>query len=216
MIGVVDYGMGNLGSILNMLRRLEVPVLATDRPERLTTVERLILPGVGAFDAGMRSLRRLGLEPVLTRRVVQENVPVLGICLGMQLMTRGSAEGEQQGLGWVDGDARHLSEGAANAASLKVPHMGWNYVYPTRRHPLCSDLSEDSRYYFAHTYRVVCADPADVLMESYYQEIGFHSAFAHQNMVGVQFHPEKSHRYGMQLLKSFASWSGQAPRRSNG
>ncbi len=202
MITIVDYNMGNLGSIRNMLKKIGIDSEVTADASTIAAARKLILPGVGAFDAGMDNLERSGLIPVLNERVVQARVPTLGICLGMQLMTRGSDEGRRKGLGWVDAEALRFRP--ADAA-LKVPHMGWNRVMPVRPSPLTEGLPHEPRFYFVHSYYVHCHDDADVLLSTPYGEV-FHSAFRHGNVVGVQFHPEKSHKFGMALLRNFAEW----------
>ena len=200
MITIVDYGMGNLGSIRNMLRKIGFDSEITSDAGRIAVATKLILPGVGAFDAGMDRLERSGLIPVLGERVLGARVPILGICLGMQLMTYGSTEGARCGLGWID--AQTLRFKAADAG-LKVPHMGWNLVRPMREAALVDALPEDPRFYFVHSYYIRCEQPEDVLLTTTYGE-PFHSGFHRGNVWGVQFHPEKSHKFGMHLLRNFA------------
>jgi glutamine amidotransferase len=200
MIVVVDYNMGNLGSILNMLKRIGADAQVTADPKRIESADKLILPGVGAFDAGMQNLERSGLIPLLGTRVLQERVPTLGICLGMHLMTRGSTEGRRPGLGWVDAETVRFE--STNGA-LKVPHMGWNRVIPGQPSALSDELPNEPRFYFVHSYYVRCRDPGDVLFTTPYG-VTFHSGSQHGNVLGVQFHPEKSHKFGMALLRNFA------------
>ena len=200
MITIVDYGMGNLGSIRNMLKRIGFESCISADPEAIAGAERLILPGVGAFDAGMENLEAAGVIPALNKRVLEDRIPVLGICLGMQLMAKGSAEGRRAGLGWVDADVLRFQPGPQ---SLKVPHMGWNRVQPVRSSPLTDGLPEEPRFYFVHSYYARCRRAGDVLLTTVYGET-FHSAFASGNVYGVQFHPEKSHKFGMALLGNFA------------
>ena len=202
MIAIIDYGMGNLGSIANMLRKIGAEAVVTSDPVILDAADRLILPGVGAFAQGMAHLAERGLVPLLDRRVRDEGVPVLGICLGMQLFTRHSEEGNVDGLGWIDAETRRF--GAVRAPSpMRVPHMGWNTVAATRPHPLLTDLPPDPRFYFVHSYHVVCADRCDELGSTTYG-YEFTSVIHRANIVGTQFHPEKSHRYGLRLLENFA------------
>ena len=209
MIGVVDYGMGNVGSILNMFRRLGIPAVLTRDPSVIASAERLVLPGVGAFDQGIENLERLGLKEVLAERVLRQKIPVLGICLGMQLMTLGSEEGVRPGLGWVDAKTLHFrSEASVCDSDLKLPHIGWNFVEAKRSHVLLEGLPSDPRFYFVHTYKVVCRESCDVLTETYYGGMNFVSSYVQYNIAGVQFHPEKSHRFGASLLKSFSMWTG--------
>jgi len=207
MIGIVDCGMGNLGSIVNMLDRLGAPAVMTDDVGVLGGCDRLILPGVGAFDRGMAELHERGLVEPLTRRVLDDGVPVLGICLGMQLLARGSEEGERAGLGWIEGGVVRLAAGNG----LKVPHMGWNSVQPTRA-SLLFDEGQDPRFYFVHSYHLVCDDPHDVIATTTYG-IDIVAAVERGSVAGVQFHPEKSHRFGLELLGRFAGVDTSARRR---
>lgn len=200
MITIVNYHMGNLGSISNMLKKLGIPSKITADPQDIAAASKLILPGVGAFDAGMDNLQRSGLLPVLNERVLGAGVPTLGICLGMQLMTRRSDEGHREGLGWIDAEALRFRP---IDTTLKVPHMGWNLVRPVRPSPLTDGLPDEPRFYFVHSYHVRCNTPEDVLLTTHYGG-EFHSAFQHGTVSGVQFHPEKSHKFGMALLRNFA------------
>jgi imidazole glycerol-phosphate synthase subunit HisH len=200
MIAIVDYGMGNLGSIQNMLKKIGAEAVIASDAATISRASKLILPGVGAFDAGMDSLHRSGLLPALQDRVRSAGVPTLGICLGMQLMTRSSSEGERHGLGWIDATTLRF---APADASLKVPHMGWNVARPVRTDALVKALPDEARFYFVHSYYVVCDRPDDVLLVTRHGN-EFHSGFRHGNVIGVQFHPEKSHRFGMHLLRNFA------------
>ena len=201
MIGIVDYGIGNVGSIRNMLKKIGTPAEVAVSPDAVFRADKLILPGVGAFDAGMRRLRESGLLPALQHQATAEKVPVLGICLGMQLMTRDSEEGNSAGLGWID--ATTVRFHAHVLARLRVPHMGWNRVTVAREHPLTAGIDADTAFYFVHSYHVVCANPDDALLASNYG-CDFVAAFAHNNLYGVQFHPEKSHKHGIQVFKNFA------------
>jgi glutamine amidotransferase len=202
MITIVDYGVGNLGSIVNMLKKIGAKAQASSDPDVLRQAEKLILPGVGAFDPGMRKLNEVGLAPLLNELVLEKKVPVIGLCLGMQLMTKRSEEGTEAGLGWIDAETVRFKFRPENA-HLKIPHMGWNTLDIRRQHPLVSDLGPESRFYFVHSYHIVCADEADVVA---YTDYGYPLAAVinKDNIMGAQFHPEKSHRYGMQLLKNFA------------
>lgn len=202
MLVILEYGMGNVGSVLNMLRRVGADACLSSDPEDVRRADKLILPGVGAFDAGMRNLKERGLLEVLEESVLRRGVPLLGLCLGMQLMTRGSEEGTLPGLGWLPADTvRFQSEGVPN---LKVPHMGWNSLRATRRSALLRDLQPEARFYFVHSYHVICDDPDDVAAWTFhgYQ---FAAVVDKGRLVGTQFHPEKSHRFGMQLLHNFVT-----------
>jgi len=202
VITVVDYGLGNLGSVENMLRHLGIAVHRSGDPEVVRNSSRLVLPGVGAFDRGMRNLRERGLVEALGEAVRSRGAPLLGICLGMQMLTERSEEGAETGLGWIEGGARRFAF-PPGAPGLKVPHMGWNTVRATRASPLLQDLNEDARFYFVHSYYVAPVRAEDVILETTYG-IAFASGVARDNVYGVQFHPEKSHRFGMRLLAAFA------------
>ena len=202
MIGIVRYGLGNVGAVQNMLAKVGIRVAAMSTPDELRGATKLILPGVGAFDTGISRLHASGLVPVLRELVVEQKKPLLGICLGMHLLTRGSTEGVMPGLGWVRAQTRRLDPGGV--PGLRVPHMGWDFVTPAKRSALIEDMPEDARFYFLHSYYVTCDDPADSLLKTPYGITEIDSGFQHENIVGVQFHPEKSHRFGMWLLKRFA------------
>ena len=199
MITIVNYGMGNLGSIRNMLKKIGVDAEITSDPSRIARARKLILPGVGAFDAGMESLERSGLQALLDERVLGAGVPILGICLGMQLMTRRSSEGTRNGLGWIDAEALRLQPADR---TLKVPHMGWNLVrrYGRRR----SQKTCPTKLVLLRSLvlRAVPTEDEVLLTTTYGQS--FHSGFHRGNVWGVQFHPEKSHKFGMRLLRNFA------------
>lgn len=202
MIVIVDYGMGNVGSILNMLTRLGIPARISGEPEVIAVADKLILPGVGAFDQGMRNLAERDLVALLDHRVRQEGCPVLGICLGMQLLGGSSEEGSLPGLGWIN--AATVRFAFNGDRGLKVPHMGWNHVRPRPGNSLFAGYDESPRFYFVHSYHVHCHDMADVAGVTTYG-IEFHAAVSHGNVHGVQFHPEKSHAFGMRLLQNFAT-----------
>lgn len=200
MITIVDYGMGNLGSLRNMFKRIGVACEVTGAPEVVARAGKLLLPGVGAFDAAMRRIAELGLRNVLDAKALEERVPILGVCLGMQLITRGSEEGSLPGLGWIPAEARRFPR----APGLKVPHMGWNVALPSTPGPLTANLPESPRFYFVHSYYVIVDDPAHATMLTTHG-VTFTSALRRDNISGVQFHPEKSHRFGMRLLQNFAA-----------
>jgi glutamine amidotransferase len=204
---VVDYEAGNLGAIPNMLRRLGSEATLSGDPEVVAKADRLILPGVGAFDYGMSQLESLGLEPALREAVEERGVPITGVCLGMQLMTRRSDEGERPGLGWIDAETVHFAAGLGNGASLRLPHIGWNYAYAVREHPLNAGLLDPSSFYFVHTYRVACANDEDILLGTRYAGVSFCSGIVRGNLCAFQFHPEKSHHYGLELLRRFVDWN---------
>jgi glutamine amidotransferase len=201
MISVVDYGVCNLGSMLNMLRKIGVPAQLVSTPAELSLAKKIILPGVGAFDNGMRALTERGLAEALRSKVAHGETPLLGVCLGMQMLGRGSEEGALRGLGLIDADAHRFR--FAPESRLKVPHMGWSHLDRLHECALLRDLENESRFYFCHSYHLVCDSPHDVLANAGYGG-GFVAMVHHKNVFGVQFHPEKSHRFGMALLHNFA------------
>jgi glutamine amidotransferase len=202
LITIVDYGAGNLASIGNMLRRLGVDSRVTASPTDVLSASKLILPGVGHFDHGMKNLRERGLDDALTQRVVRDGIPILGICLGLQLFARGSEEGTLPGLGWIDADVRRFDVQRIGA-NLRIPHMGWANTTVEKPDPLTADLPPDSRFYFVHSFHVVADHDEDVWMRATHG-YPFVAAIARGTIRGVQFHPEKSHKFGLRLLASFA------------
>lgn len=198
-ITIIDYGMGNIGSLINMFRRIGVDTVVTAKPEDISTARKIILPGVGAFDAAITRIEGLGLSDVLRKKALEDNVPFLGICLGMQLLVDGSEEGVAKGLGLIPGRAIRFKKDA----TLKVPHMGWNSVEITKETPLTKGLDPSSRFYFVHSYFVEAECPNHVMMRCTYGRT-FDAGLCRNNIFGAQFHPEKSHKFGMSLLKKFA------------
>lgn len=201
MISIIDYGLGNLGSIANMLKRIGAEARIITEPDQLATASHIILPGVGAFDSGMRHLEQHNWIPMLNKRVLVDKTPTLGICLGMQLMTKSSEEGVLPGLGWVDAHTRRFN---FSDPGLRVPHMGWNIARVTKESTLLPIDEQERRYYFVHSYFVNLQNKENQLLETYYGG-DFTSGFEVGNIIGVQFHPEKSHRFGMELLRNFAT-----------
>lgn len=199
MITIIDYGMGNLGSIKNMLKKIGVNSLITNNKNEINSAEKLILPGVGAFDKAVSNLEKLDLLGLLNKKVLEEKVPILGICLGMQLLGNSSEEGSKKGLGWIDGDVLKFDIDK----TLKVPHMGWNRVYPVKENVLFKNMYPEPRFYFVHTYYFKCNNKEDILATTEYGG-KFVSAVNKENIYGVQFHPEKSHKFGMKLLENFS------------
>jgi glutamine amidotransferase len=198
---VVNAGIGNLGAIPNMLKRLGTAARITADAGEIATADRIILPGVGAFDAAMQSLVDLGLIEVLNHKALDERVPILGVCLGMALLGAGSEEGRLPGLGWIAGRAIRFQPDD-DGPPLRIPHMGWNYVRPTDSGALFAELGASPRFYFAHSYHLVCDDQADVAGMTRYGH-PFVSAVHRGNISGIQFHPEKSHRFGLQVFRNF-------------
>ena len=202
MITIVDYGMGNLGSIKNMLKRVGAACLVSSKASDIEQAEKVILPGVGSFDAGMKVLEELKILPMLDKKALIDRIPILGVCLGMQLLMGRSEEGQRPGLGWIKGEVvKFRFEGQDNR--LKIPHMGWNAIVAAKPSPLLQGIDAESRFYFVHSFHVECGDPEDILARTEHG-YSFVSALQRGNIMGVQFHPEKSHKFGMQLLKNFA------------
>jgi len=199
-ITIIDYGLGNLGSIYNMLRHIGIESQITSNLTEIGNADKLILPGVGSFDHGMKNLNDGTLKEILNYKVKEQFTPILGICLGMQLLGNSSEEGKEEGLKWINAVTKKFN---FEDTSLKIPHMGWNYVSKTKDHPLLNDMENDTRFYFVHSYCVHCANKTDELLSCHYG-VDFTCAVLHDNIMGVQFHPEKSHRYGMQIFKNFA------------
>lgn len=201
MITIIDYGIGNVGSIYNMLKKAGERVAVAGSIQMIEKAEKLILPGVGAFDHGMKQLDLYKLIPVLNYKVQEQQTPILGICLGMQLFSNKSEEGLLSGLGWINAETTLFKFNSED--NKTIPHMSWNEIQLAKRSKLFSNLPEDSRFYFVHSYHVVCNNTSDILARSNYG-IEFTSAIEHNNILGVQFHPEKSHKFGMKVLKNFA------------
>lgn len=201
MIAILDYGIGNLKSIYNMFKKIGVDAVITSNVCDVLEADKYILPGVGAFDYGIRSLKGVAFFEQLEEQVVVKKKPLLGICLGMQLLTNGSDEGDEQGLGWIDATTCSFDMDDIN---LSVPHMGWNKAYPSNVNDgLFAELA-DGRFYFVHSYHVVCESPENQLAATTYGA-EFSSGIRKENIYGVQFHPEKSHKFGMKLFSNFAS-----------
>lgn len=203
MIRIIDYGVGNIQAFLNVYKRLGIPVERAREAGDLEDATHLILPGVGAFDHAMQMLDRSGMRTALERLVMQEARPVLGICVGMQMLAEGSDEGELPGLGWIPGRVRSFSSHPASA-SLPMPHMGWNQVEPAAAHPLFQGFEPEPRFYFLHSYYFECAEAADSAAKAQYGH-SFSCIVSRGHIHGVQCHPEKSHHFGAMLLKNFAS-----------
>lgn len=200
LVRIVDYGMGNVGSILNMLQRLGHRAEVCKSLRDIREADALVLPGVGAFDTAMQKLRTTGMAEVLTEAVMGRQVPVLGICLGMQLLGKSSEEGDEAGLGWIDASTIRFSFG--DESRLRLPHMGWNEVLVPKPSMLFNDASEVHRFYFVHSYYVRCAKSETIAATACYGH-EFCAAVAQANVFGTQFHPEKSHSFGLRLLDRF-------------
>lgn len=202
MITLVDYGVGNVQALINIYKRLEISCVLAKSAAELAGASHIILPGVGAFDWAMTRLQASGMREALDDLVKVQHKPVLGICVGMQMMARGSDEGQLPGLGWFDAHVRRFDE-AKFTSRTHLPHMGWNDVEPVRTEGLLRELGNDAHFYFLHSYYFAPNDSTDVLATTMYGE-RFASAVQRGKVFGAQFHPEKSHGWGIQLLKNFA------------
>jgi imidazole glycerol-phosphate synthase subunit HisH len=202
MLVIIDYGAGNLNSIKNMLKKIGCRdvIISSDR-EVISKADKLILPGVGHFDYGMRKLVESGLIDELNKKVLEEKTPILGICLGAQLLTKGSEEGTEKGLGWVNAFTRKFDKSKLDE-SLKIPHMAWSEVKFEKESPLFTDMDSESRFYFVHTYHIICEEEKDVAVSANYG-YKFTAGIEKDNIIGMQFHPEKSHKFGMKMLSNF-------------
>jgi glutamine amidotransferase len=207
VISIIDYGLGNIKALLNTYKRLNIPAEKVSSCEGLGNASRLILPGVGAFDHAMTRLNNSGLREKLDELVLEKGVPILGICVGMQMMARTSEEGVLPGLCWIEADVKKISSEAR--VSQYLPHMGWNDVTPLNSNILFSDLDIHARFYFLHSYFFDCKNANDAIAITEYGN-EFVSAVNSKNIFGVQFHPEKSHHFGIQLLKNFANCTDAA------
>jgi len=202
MIIIVDYKVGNLGSILNMLRKIGAKAEISSDRKKIEDAAKLILPGVGSYDTGVKNLQELELINILNFKVLEQKVPVLGICLGMQLLTTSSEEGIEQGFSWIKGRTKRFR--FPEDSNLKVPHMGWNYVNQQKESILFKEMYETPKFYFVHSYYIEPVDNSDILATTSHG-IEFCSSLEKENIFGTQFHPEKSHKYGMRLLRNFAN-----------
>jgi imidazole glycerol-phosphate synthase subunit HisH len=202
VISIIDYGLGNILAFCNIYKRLNIPVTIVNSVEQLQAAERIILPGVGSFDWAMARLNDSGMRELLDELVMEKKVPVIGICVGMQMMAKRSDEGQLAGLGWIEAEVKHFDEASFNF-STHLPHMGWNDVKPVVDHPLFNGLEVGARFYFLHSYYFSEGDTSQVLAQTNYS--GFYTSSVHRdNVFGVQFHPEKSHHWGERLLRNFA------------
>ncbi|MFT3949712.1 MAG: imidazole glycerol phosphate synthase subunit HisH [Agriterribacter sp.] len=201
MIAVVNYHTGNPNSVINMLKHLGLNALITNDITILECATKLILPGVGHFDYGMQQLHTLGLVNVLQERVLQKKVPILGICLGMQLFTSASQEGKKPGLNWINGETINFDRKKLESGE-KIPHMGWTDVNVTKGSKLFEGMYENPRFYFVHSYHLHLQNISDTLVTATHG-YEFAAGVEHENIIGVQFHPEKSHKYGMKILENF-------------
>ncbi len=199
-IAIINYGLGNLGSVKNMLKKVGcTEVFITDNADEIANADQLLLPGVGSFDKGMSSLQETGLVPLLNELVLVQKKPVLGICLGAQMMTKKSEEGTLPGLGWFDAEVVKFN---LEDKQLKIPHMGWNEVKVTKENYILDQLPNPARFYFVHSYFIKANNEKDILLQCNYGN-PFCAALQHENIIGMQFHPEKSHQFGMRIFRNF-------------
>ena len=201
MIKVLSYGSGNVKAITNIYKRLNVPCEIASTKEELMSAEKIIVPGVGAFDQTMLLLESSGMLDTLNSMVIDDQTPVLGVCVGMQVMANASQEGERPGLGWIDGDVREFDTSALTHKP-KLPHMGWNSISPQKQLPILDGIDIDKGFYFLHSYYFSCTNEENSLTTSCYG-IEFTSAVVSDNIYGFQFHPEKSHQNGITIFKNF-------------
>jgi glutamine amidotransferase len=202
MITIIDYGVGNINAFVNVYKRLNVPVKIAKTAVDLEDAQKIILPGVGHFDHAMTQLIKSGMREKLDELVLEKKVPVIGICVGMQMMGNDSDEGTMRGLGWIDASIKKFDESKIRQVT-RLPHMGWNDVASVKVNPLFEGLETAALFYFLHSYYFECNDSSDILATSEYGGL-FTCAAHHKNIYGIQFHPEKSHSYGERLLHNFA------------
>jgi glutamine amidotransferase len=203
MITIIDYGVGNIKAFYNIFNKISVEVKIAQKPADLLNSSKLILPGVGHFDYAMKRFTESGMLNIVNEMVLNENLPILGICVGMQMLANSSEEGNLPGLGWIDARVNKIDSNLL-AQTTRLPHMGWNSIVVKKKNPLLNNLNSNSRFYFLHSYYFDSFNEADSIATSNYGK-EFTSVVNHKNIYGVQFHPEKSHHYGIQLLKNFAN-----------
>ena len=202
MITIIDYGLGNIRAFVNVYERLNIKTKVAHNAEDIKDATKIILPGVGAFDYAMAQLNASGMRDELENQVLGNKIPVVGICVGMQMLAKSSDEGNLPGLGWIDGVVK-LFDSNLIAYKTRLPHMGWNNINPVNGHDLLNGLDAQSRFYFLHSYYFVCYNEKEIISTTEYG-ISYASAVNRENIFGIQFHPEKSHSNGIQLLKNFA------------
>ncbi len=202
MITIINYGSGNISAIGNIYERLKVPFKVANSPEEVIGAEKIILPGVGAFDETISMLDESGFRSILDKEVLENKVPVIGICVGMQILAKSSEEGKLPGLGWIDGVVKKIDKSMLTHKP-KIPHLGWNSIEVIKKNKLYEGINEEEGFYFLHSYYFECNNESDVLSKTFYGK-SFASSVNNNNIYGVQFHPEKSHSNGVQLLHNFS------------
>lgn len=202
MIGLINYGSGNIFAIANIYKSLNIPYLMSSDISELAKADKLVLPGVGAFDETMRLFQNLGIKDWLNETVLIKKTPIIGVCVGMQIMAKSSDEGNLPGFGWVDAEVKRFDESLLKQKP-HLPHLGWNSIELAKENPLFDGIDFDKGFYFLHTYYCQCSSESDVLSTTNYGK-KFASSFNHENIFGVQFHPEKSHSNGLKIFKNFA------------
>lgn len=202
MIGIINYGLGNIKAFANVYKNLNIPFKIVSSSEELVDIDKIILPGVGAFDHAMGRLNQSGMRKSLDELVLKKHLPVLGICVGMQMLADRSEEGKLDGLGWIEGEVKKF-QAENHGTSYFIPHMGWNNIIPSKNNKLLTELDQNSRFYFLHSYYFKCMNSDNIIAITDYGN-RFTCAVNKENIYGVQFHPEKSHQWGIQLLKNFA------------
>jgi glutamine amidotransferase len=201
MLTIIDYGLGNISAFKNVYERLNIPVKIAQYPKEVESATKLIIPGVGSFDYAMSQLNKSGMRDILDKRVLEDKIPVIGICVGMQILANSSEEGKEPGLGWINGRVRKFNPSLIPYKS-QLPHMGWNTISPKDGENLFKGVENQSRFYFLHSYFVDCESDSNVICKTHYG-ISFASAVNKGNVYGIQFHPEKSHNNGIRLLNNF-------------
>jgi imidazole glycerol-phosphate synthase subunit HisH len=204
MIVIIDYGLGNINAFINIYKKLDVPIKIAKTVADLQGVTKIILPGVGAFDHAMSKLEESGMRQKLDDLVLKQHIPVIGICVGMQILAKSSDEGKLPGLGWIDGTVKKFDE-TKILQNTHLPHMGWNDVTPLNSQTIFNEITDEPLFYFLHSYYFHCNNTDDTIAFADYGGGNFTCAVKSGNVYGVQFHPEKSHNYGIQLLKNFAN-----------
>jgi len=203
MITIIDYGLGNIRAFVNVYDRLNIKTKIARSAEDIKGATKIILPGVGAFDYAMSQLNASGMREELEKQVINNKIPVIGICVGMQMLAKSSDEGVLPGLGWIDGNVK-LFDASTISYKTQLPHMGWNTIEPVNNNALLNGFNNQSRFYFLHSYYFVCNNSADIISKTEYGTM-YTSAVNSENIYGIQFHPEKSHSNGVQLLHNFAN-----------